>query len=188
MSIGACATSGGIQALRNFADVQEYTSIVYAHPEYIKTLATSTPISDHVKVDFELRGCPVNKGQLLQAITNFVLDRVTDFPAESVCVECKSRGTTCVMVAGGKPCLGPVTHAGCGALCPAFDRGCFGCFGPADTTNVAALTGRLRELGMSELDVERVFHTFAAATPPFSEVGLDAGVSAASGLVAEGTK
>ena len=61
MTIGACATSGGIQALRNFADVNEYARVVYASPEYIGTLGTSTPIRDHVPVDFELRGCPINK-------------------------------------------------------------------------------------------------------------------------------
>lgn len=163
VAIGACATSGGIQALRNFGDVAEFASVVYARPDYIETLATSTPVSDHVTVDFELRGCPIDRGQLLEVLTAFLAGRKPDLPDTSVCTECKRRGLTCVMVADGTPCLGPVTHAGCGALCPAYKRGCFGCFGPMAKPNVPALVGRLRETGMSEDDVDRVFHTFNAA-------------------------
>ena len=135
VTIGACATAGGIQALRNFADVEEFTRAVYAHPDYISTLDTSTPIGDHVRVDFELRGCPIDKAQLLEVISAFLAGRRPAIPAHSVCMECKRRGTVCVMVAKGTPCLGPVTHAGCGALCPAYARGCYGCFGPMETPN-----------------------------------------------------
>src|SRR5512133_217374 len=124
VTIGACATAGGIQALRNFADVDDFVGAVYASPEYISTLATSTPISAHVAVDFELHGCPVNKAQLLEVLTAFLHGRRPQISSASVCQECKRRGNVCVMVAHGTPCLGPVTHAGCGALCPAYDRGC----------------------------------------------------------------
>jgi len=169
VTIGACATAGGIQALRNFADVSEFRAVVYARPEYVETLATSTPISAHVPVDFELRGCPIDRAQLLEVIAAFVQRRRPRVTAESVCVECKRRGNVCVTVARGTPCLGPVTHAGCGALCPSYDRGCYGCFGPADTTNTGSLSGRLVELGMPERDVHRVFRTFNAAAPAFAE-------------------
>jgi coenzyme F420-reducing hydrogenase gamma subunit len=172
MCIGACATAGGIQSLKNFADVDEYISIVYAHPEYIKTLATSTPMSEHVQVDFELRGCPINKEQLLQVISNVLLGKTLEMESSSVCLECKRRGTVCLMVSHGTPCLGPVTHAGCGALCPAFNRGCFGCFGPSDTTNVASLVDQLRVLNMAEIDISRIFHTFNATTPEFRDVPM----------------
>ncbi|NBS34565.1 MAG: oxidoreductase [Methylocystaceae bacterium] len=138
ITIGACATSGGIQALRNFSDVKQYTALVYAHPEYISTLETSTPISDHVKVDFELRGCPINKGQLIDVLSAFLIGRRPTTPAESVCMECKLKGNICILVSQAIPCLGPVTHAGCGALCPSFHRGCYGCFGPYSTFNVNA--------------------------------------------------
>jgi sulfhydrogenase subunit delta len=168
VTIGACATSGGIQALRNFGDVTEFASVVYARPDYIETLATSTAVADHVAVDFELRGCPIDKRQLLEVLTAFLAGRKPDLPDTSVCTECKRRGLTCVMVADGTPCLGPVTHAGCGALCPAYRRGCFGCFGPMAKPNVVALLPRLRETGMSEDDIERVFHTFNAAAPGWS--------------------
>ena len=80
VTIGACATSGGIQALRNFADVREFAAAVYPHPEYLKTLATSTPISAHVPVDFELRGCPIDKGQLLEVIKAFLIGRKPVYP------------------------------------------------------------------------------------------------------------
>jgi coenzyme F420-reducing hydrogenase gamma subunit len=160
VTIGACATAGGIQALRNFADVDDYLSIVYASPEYVSTLDTSTPISAHVKVDFELNGCPIDKRQLLEVISAFLHGRRPAVSSASVCMECKRRGNVCVMVAHGTPCLGPVTHAGCGAICPAYNRGCYGCFGPMETPNTTSLTRQLRVLGMGEPGVERVFRTF----------------------------
>jgi coenzyme F420-reducing hydrogenase gamma subunit len=168
--IGACATAGGIQALRNFADVAEFRSVVYASSAHIATLATSTPIAAHVPVDYELRGCPIDKRQLLEVLSAFLAGRKPDLPDTSVCTECKRRGLTCVMVADGTPCLGPVTHAGCGALCPAYRRGCFGCFGPMRGPNVPALLGQLRVHGMAEDEIRRVFHTFHAATPEWAEV------------------
>ena len=160
VTIGACATAGGIQALRNFADVTDFVSAVYASPEYVSTLETSTPISAHVPVDFELNGCPINKRQLLEVLTAFLHGRRPSIPTTSVCTECKRRGTVCVMVAHGTPCLGPVTHAGCGALCPAYNRGCYGCFGPMETPNTASLTRQLHVLGLDERDADRVYRTF----------------------------
>jgi sulfhydrogenase subunit delta len=171
ITIGACATAGGVQALRNFADVEDFTSIVYASPDYISTLATSTPISAHVPVDFELHGCPIDKHQLLEVIGAHLAKRRPRVRAHSVCVECKRRGTVCVMVAHGTPCLGPVTHAGCGALCPAYDRGCYGCFGPMETPNTEALSARLAALGSQEVDLVRVYRTFNAASPAFRAAG-----------------
>ncbi len=167
VTIGACATSGGIQALRNFRDVKEFIRAVYARPEFIDTLATSTAIADHVPVDFELRGCPVNKAQLLEVLSAFLAGRRPNTPANAVCVECKQRGTVCVMVASGTPCLGPVTHAGCGAICPSYDRGCYGCFGPKETPNTASLAARWTELGATKPQLVRVFQGFNAAAAPF---------------------
>ena len=169
VTIGACATAGGIQALRNFADVEAFTSIVYAHPEYISTLATSTPIAAHVPVDFELRGCPIDKRQLVEVLSAFLAGRKPVTPAHSVCMECKLKGNVCVTVAHGTPCLGPVTHAGCGALCPSYDRGCYGCFGPMETPNPVALSRELARLGMHRGQIERVYRTFNAAAEPFRE-------------------
>ena len=169
VTIGACATAGGVQALRNFADVEEFRSVVYAHPEYVSTLATSTPIAAHVDVDFELHGCPIDRRQLLEVITALLIGRKPNIPAHSVCFECKQRGNVCVVVAHGTPCLGPVTHAGCGAICPAYNRGCYGCFGPMDTPNTTAQQGLLQATGMSDGDIHRAARTFNAATPVFIE-------------------
>jgi sulfhydrogenase subunit delta len=171
VTIGACATAGGIQALRNFKDVKEFLTAVYARPEYIETLATSTPIAHHVRVDFELQGCPINKHQLLEVIRAFIGGRRPSIPAHSVCVECKRRGTVCVMVARGTPCLGPVTHAGCGALCPAYNRGCYGCYGPMETPNTASLSAWWRRLGVSDPDLVRAFRGVNAYADAFRKAG-----------------
>jgi coenzyme F420-reducing hydrogenase gamma subunit len=169
VAIGACATAGGIQALRNWKDVKEFTSIVYAHPEYISTLDKSTPISDHVKVDFELRGCPLNKWQMVELVNALLHDRKPILPTYSVCVECKRRGTPCVMVAQGIPCLGPVTHAGCNALCPAYNRGCFGCYGPMESPNLPALTGWWESLGVDDRTMVNALRSFNAYAQSFRE-------------------
>ncbi|MBI1180976.1 MAG: oxidoreductase [Alphaproteobacteria bacterium] len=169
VTIGACATAGGIQALRNFADVREFAAAVYARPEYIDSLATSTPIAAHVPVDYELHGCPINKRQLLEVVSAFLAGRRPAVSSESVCMECKRRGNVCVMVAGGAACLGPVTHAGCGALCPACDRGCYGCYGPKETPNAPSLSHWLRGLGMDGRDLRRVYRTFNAGAEAFRQ-------------------
>ena len=167
VTIGACATSGGIQALRNFADVAEFRSVVYARPEFIDALGTSTPISAHVKVDHELRGCPIDRRQLLELLTALLAGRRPNLPVHSVCQECKLRGTACVLVSRSTPCLGPVTQTGCGAICPAYGRGCYGCFGPMPGANTDALAPALRAAGMSAADLDRVYRTFNVATPEF---------------------
>jgi coenzyme F420-reducing hydrogenase gamma subunit len=169
VTIGACATAGGIQALRNFADVREYAAVVYARPDYIKTLATSTAIAHHVPVDFELRGCPINKRQLLEVISALLVGRRPVTPPHSVCIECKRRGNVCVMVARGTPCLGPVTHTGCEALCPSYDRGCYGCYGPKETPNTVSLSAWFSRLGVDERNLQRVYRTFNANADPFRQ-------------------
>ena len=169
ITIGACANAGGIQALRNFADVEDFTRAVYASPDYISTLATSTPISAHVPVDFELNGCPIDKRQLLEVVSAFLHRRKPNVARHSTCLECKMRGTVCVMVAKGQPCLGPVTHAGCGALCPTYARGCYGCFGTSDAPQTRPLADRLIALGATRAEVKRLFSTFNAAAEPFQE-------------------
>jgi coenzyme F420-reducing hydrogenase gamma subunit len=169
ITIGACATAGGIQALKNFADVKEYIAMVYAHPEYIHTLATSTAISDHVKVDFELRGCPISKKQLVELVSAFIAGRKPVTPHHTVCIDCKLKGNVCVMVAHGTPCIGPVTHTGCDALCPSYDRGCFGCYGPMETPNTHSLSRELARHGMDAKAIKRVYSTFNANAKEFRE-------------------
>jgi coenzyme F420-reducing hydrogenase gamma subunit len=167
VTIGACATAGGIQALRNFKDVDQFIGAVYAHPEFIDTLATSTPIENHVAVDFELRGCPINKTQMLEALSALLNNRRPNIPNHSQCVECKQSGTVCVMVAHGTPCLGPVTQAGCGNLCPSCNRGCYGCFGPKEHPNTASLSARLGELGLAPREIKHNYRLFNATAAEF---------------------
>jgi coenzyme F420-reducing hydrogenase gamma subunit len=169
VTIGACATAGGIQALRNWADVDEFISQVYASPEYISTLKTSTPIADHVKVDFELRGCPINTRQGVGLLTSLLLGRKPHVPQYSVCMECKRRGAVCVAVARGTPCLGPVTQAGCGAICPSYDRGCYGCYGPKETTNLVSLSSHYERNGTDRAHLVRLVRNFNGYAPDFRD-------------------
>lgn len=169
VTLGACATTGGIQALRNFRDVAELASIVYATPATIEALATSTAIADHVPVDFELRGCPIDKRQLLEVVIAFLQGRPPAVPHHAVCLDCKLRGNVCVTVAHGTPCLGPVTHTGCGALCPSYARGCYACYGPQETPNTGAMTPVLVRLGATKPALVRAFRSFNANAPAFRE-------------------
>ncbi|MEQ9407430.1 MAG: oxidoreductase [Fuerstiella sp.] len=169
VTIGACATAGGIQSLRNWADHDDFLRCVYARPEYISSLATSTPISDHVAVDFELRGCPVDRHQLLEVLTALVAGRRPQLPAHSVCLDCKRRGTVCVEVARGIPCLGPVTQAGCGAICPSYDRGCYGCFGPAAQSNCESLSDQYLQTIATADTLLPLLRNYNAAAPAFQQ-------------------
>jgi coenzyme F420-reducing hydrogenase gamma subunit len=162
ITIGACATAGGIQALRNWKDVDEFVRVVYATPRFISTLTLSTPIAEHVPVDFELRGCPINKHHLIELITARLAGRKPNIPTYSVCIECKRKANVCIAVARGIACLGPVTQAGCGALCPSYDRGCYGCYGPMETSNTASLTNQFRILGQADDQMVRAFRGFNA--------------------------
>jgi sulfhydrogenase subunit delta len=167
VTIGACATAGGIQALRNWADHKDFLRCVYARPEYIETLATSTAIADHVRVDFELRGCPINRHQLVEVLRSLISGNRPHTPTHSVCLDCKRRGTVCVTVAQGIPCLGPVTQSGCGAICPSYDRGCYGCFGPAAQPNCDSLTNHLISAGTASETLVPLLRNYNAAAPAF---------------------
>ena len=167
ITIGACATAGGIQALRNFTGVDGFIDAVYARPDYIDTLATSTAIADHVRVDFELHGCPINKYQLLELLKALLHQRKPNIPAYSQCVECKLNGTVCVMVSKGVPCLGPVTQAGCGNLCPSCHRGCYGCFGPKETPNMLGMSMGLAQSGLGQSEIKQLYRLYNANAVEF---------------------
>lgn len=170
ITIGACATTGGIQALRNVADAGEWRRHVYPSPEWIDALPTCTPISEHVRVDYEIHGCPVDKLQVLRVISRALLGAQPDLPGASVCLECKRRGNVCVMVARQIPCMGPVTRAGCGAICPSMGRDCYACFGPADDPNVEPLADRFAELGMRRRSVARKLRGITGYSREFRRV------------------
>jgi coenzyme F420-reducing hydrogenase gamma subunit len=155
VAIGACAVSGGIQALRNGADVESWKRSVYPEPGWIEALPTSTPVSAHVPVDAELQGCPISREQLLRVLLRLLLGATPDLPVASVCIECKRGGTACVAVTRAVPCMGPITRAGCGAICPALGRDCYGCFGPAVDPNVAAWVAQVERSGLSRAETLR---------------------------------
>lgn len=173
IAMGACAVGGGVQALRNFGDLKTYIDAVYDRPEYIDSAATSSPLSQHVAVDAELRGCPVSKTQLLEVVAALLQGRKPYLPGGAVCLECKQRGNTCLLVAQSIPCLGPVTQAGCGALCPSYGRGCYGCFGPKEAANVKSLnawfSGRLK---LSRKELSRLFCQINCLAPEHHKEGL----------------
>jgi coenzyme F420-reducing hydrogenase gamma subunit len=169
VTIGACASYGGIQALRNWVDHDSVRAAVYAHPEYIESLATATPVREHVKVDAELHGCPINQDQLRELLASVALGRRPQIREEAVCLDCKRRGNVCVLVASGMPCLGPVTQSGCGALCPTYGRGCYGCFGPKELANARSLADSFLD-GRTRAEVGRLFAGFTAYAEPFRSI------------------
>jgi coenzyme F420-reducing hydrogenase gamma subunit len=167
ITIGACASAGGIQALRNMQDVDEYTRSIYANPSYIHTLSQSTPVAAHVTVDFAINGCPISRQQLLEVLTSLLIGRAPKLPTYSVCVECKRKGNVCVLVSRGIACIGPITQAGCGALCPGFNRGCFGCYGPMESANPDSLCHRLAMRGIRRAEILRLLNGFTGWAEEF---------------------
>jgi coenzyme F420-reducing hydrogenase gamma subunit len=171
ITMGACATSGGLQALRNLNDVKAWTAGVYAHPEYISALSTATAIAQHVRVDLELWGCPVNSYQIFSAIRALLFGVTPKPEPDKLCSECKRINTVCVMVTKGVPCMGPVTLTGCGVLCPRYERDCYACYGPAENVNTDSLTQRFKELGLSSQSIAHRFLFINNAAPPFAKAG-----------------
>ncbi len=169
ITIGACATAGGIQALRNWANLDDFIRTVYASPQYISSLSTSTAIADHVAVDFELRGCPINQYQLIEVIQALVAGRKPHTRTHSVCMDCKQQGNVCITVATGEPCLGPVTQSGCGAICPTYNRGCYGCYGPAKQIHAQSLTDHLIRQGTAPAEMVPLLRNFNSGAEPFRD-------------------
>ena len=169
VALGTCATAGGIQALRNFTKVQDLTLAVYQYPEFLHTLEKSTPIAEHVKVDLELWGCPINKYQLLEVVQAVLQKRRPNLPTHSVCLDCKRHGAVCVVVSQGVPCLGPGTRTGCGALCPANGRGCYGCFGPAPNVDLQAVSTALRPAERYPGELHQLLRHISGYAPAFRQ-------------------
>lgn len=171
VTIGACATAGGLQALRNLHDAKAWTAAVYASPEFIDSLDQVSPIRDVVKVDLELWGCPVNSRQVMAAVQQLLFGVAPLQQQDKLCLDCKRAGNPCVLVTRGEPCLGPVTHTGCGALCPRFGRACYGCYGPAPGGNTESLAACFAGLGLAPDAVARRFELITSAAEPFRSTG-----------------
>ncbi len=171
VTLGACAAQGGVQALRNFTAPDEYPRVVYALPQYVESLSRSWPASAYVPVDLELQGCPISKRQLLRVLAQVLLGGMPRVPNHALCLDCKRQNLVCVLVAQGKPCMGPITTSGCGALCPAYDRPCYSCFGPAHQPNTEALAHWFARQGVAPQEIQRMFHAFYSQAPAFKEEG-----------------
>lgn len=171
ITIGACATAGGIQALRNTAKHNEWMSSIYASPQWIATLDTSTAISNHVYVDWEIWGCPVNTQQVFAVIRSLLSGATPQMKRDAVCMECKRKGQVCVLVTKKEPCMGPVTQVGCGAICPGFDRACYGCYGPSENPNTHSLGDRFRRNGLSPEAIAQQFLHINSQSTVFKEAG-----------------
>ncbi len=171
ITIGACATAGGIQALRNFAGSNNWLKDIYATSDTIDSLKTSYPISHYVKVDTELWGCPVNTAQVMVAIRSLLFNAAPQVKRDSVCMDCKRRGRVCILVSQQQSCMGPVTQTGCGSLCPGLNRACYGCYGPSENPNTQSLGAAFKKLGLSDVDVARQFHHINNQAPAFHQAG-----------------
>lgn len=171
VTLGACATSGGVQALRNIAalygSAQTMKAGVYASPDFIATLDNSEPVASIIKVDYELWGCPVSAQQLSHFLSQLLLGAEPKVEKEKLCMECKRNQTVCVLVTRQAPCLGPVTRTGCGAMCPSYGKACYNCYGPSEQPNTRALANRLHGLGMVEQDIAHRFAQMHSHTPQF---------------------
>jgi sulfhydrogenase subunit delta len=174
IALGTCATAGGIQALRNFANVDEYAKTVYPHPEYLSYLDTSTSIAENVQVDLVIWGCPINKYTLVEILAALLQNRRPNFPPSPVCLECKRNGIVCVVVAQGIPCLGPVVHGGCGALCPSNGRGCYGCFGPSSVANFSSLVAGMVPRDRYPNETAGLLRSFSSHSPLFKNAAEQA--------------
>jgi len=171
ITIGACATAGGLQALRNMANGEQWLADIYAQPEHVNSLATATSIAEHVKVDLELWGCPINARQLLQALRGLLWNSMPPAVTEKVCMECKRHLAVCVMVTQDKPCMGPVTLTGCGAICPRYGRDCYACFGPAENVNMESLGVRFQGFGLLPNDIANRFLFINSGAKAFNDAG-----------------
>jgi sulfhydrogenase subunit delta len=170
VAIGACATAGGIQALRNWVDVEEFKRYVYPNPEWIEVLKYAEPLSKYIRVDYEIRGCPVDKDQLLLFVLQLIRGKIPTLPIDSLCIECKRKGNVCVIVAKGIPCLGPITMSGCGAICPSYGRGCYGCYGPMVDPKPLVLNNLFKKIGIKPKEIQLLFKQFTNWAKEFKEV------------------
>ena len=157
--IGSCAVCGGVPAIKNTDQEYEIQKRVYRDISVIHSVKTN-PIDQYVKVDGYVKGCPMGVRDLTELVTSLLLDKKPEFLQYCVCVECKLKGNICVLVAYGEPCMGPVTNAGCGALCPSHNRGCYGCWGPMKDANARALAGQFEKMGLNREDIFRKFTEF----------------------------
>jgi coenzyme F420-reducing hydrogenase gamma subunit len=159
IALGACAHLGGINAIRNRASLSEVREIVYGDKaEWFDTYAVR-PISAVIRVDAIIPGCPIDRKEFVMAVSHLLQGRMPNIPDYPVCIECKLRETVCLYLRG-KTCLGPITRAGCDAICPAYGEGCAGCRGLMSRPNLASMVNVLRERGMNQAQIDASLSMF----------------------------
>ncbi|MBK6898356.1 MAG: NADH:ubiquinone oxidoreductase [bacterium] len=161
VALGACAVQGGINALKNIRPIEQVREEVYGQDKYLFPTLPALPLSAVVKVDVNVRGCPMTQLEFLKVFTALVMGKAPIEPGNSVCTECKLKDNECVYEKG-MICLGPVTRAGCDAQCPTFGQYCTGCRGLVPEPNVEAMQEILVAHGLSMDDARKKLQLFNA--------------------------
>ena len=155
VALGACATNGGVNKLKNCFDLQEVRQVVYGADSALPHLdsAPTKAVDEVVQVDYKIYGCPIDRREFAYAVRSLVMGKRPEIPNYPVCVECKRKENVC-RYEFNEICLGPVTRAGCDARCPSFGAWCFGCRGPVDAPNVQAAREVMERYGKRAEDLE----------------------------------
>lgn len=148
VAAGACAVTGGVNAMKNITPEGEIESTVYPSPEHVRS-GKAYGLNEYVAVDAYLYGCPIDRSELVNALMSLVLRVPPYIPGLTVCIECKTKGNECVFLMRKEPCLGPVTVGGCGALCPSNNVACEGCRDVLKGTNVSGLVSAWENAGVN---------------------------------------
>ncbi len=167
IALGACATTGGINKLKNnfkLNDVKQYVYADNADMPHLDTAATKA-VDEVVKVDFKVHGCPIDRSEFTYIVRSLLLGKTPEIPDYPVCVECKAKGNPCLWE-DGQVCLGPVVRAGCGARCPSSGFRCFGCRGYVDNPNVDAAKEVINKYGLDVDDLKTKMVLFGSTQEP----------------------
>ena len=172
VAFGDCAIGGCIPSIRNWMPQMEAETQVYHDTSAIHSTKV-LGIGEYVKIDAILKGCPPHRENILELLKSYLLKTKPRLRKHPVCIECKYRDNACLITSKKIPCMGPVTSAGCGALCPSLNRECEGCFGPMSNPNSEALASIFRDIGLNEEDIIRKFRKYAGTSIEFQrEAGL----------------
>jgi len=163
VAMGSCACLGGVNCLKNFRPMEENLKIVCGdfacdYTWYYDT-SPARPIQSAVPVDYYLPGCPMNRYEFLKLVKSLLLGKKFELPNYSVCVECKQAGNVCAFDKG-EICLGPVTRAGCEAICVSNGRRCWGCRGLVSDPNINSEKEILQKHGLTVEGILKQFRIF----------------------------
>jgi coenzyme F420-reducing hydrogenase gamma subunit len=170
IALGACATMGGVNKLKNNFDLDEVKEFVYGDDAKMPHLATAMTkgVDEVVEVDYKVPGCPIDRKEFTYIIRSLLLGKKPEIPEWPVCVECKANGNPCLWESG-QVCLGPIIRAGCGARCPSNGFRCFGCRGYIDAPNVTAAKDVIERYGLDVEDLKDKMVLFGSCQGPTNE-------------------